>query len=74
MPSLLEIATARRAEIEAELHELDTFLDRAENLLARQCPRTAAVRVHETGSASNVLIFPCRVSPAATADGIGASR
>ena len=73
MPSLLEIATARRAEIEAELHRLDAFLVRAENLLARQRPCAAADRVHETGGASNVLIFPRRVRRAATADGTGAS-
>ena len=74
MPSLLEIATARRAEIEAELRKLDAFLDRAENLLARARPCAVADRVRQNGGTSNVLMFPGRIRPAATAGGTGASR
>jgi hypothetical protein len=71
MPSLLEIATARRAEIEARISELDEFLERAEDLLA-DARSTAAERDHRAGGLSNVLIFPRGLRQAATADGTGA--
>lgn len=71
MPSLLEIATARRAEIETELHELDEFLERAGDLLAG-----GRERLRKSGGDANVLIFPRRVRRsarlAATADETGA--
>ena len=57
MPSLFELAAARRAEIEAEIRRIDVFLDKAEDLLARRLRDAMQVSPHASRG-ENVIPFP----------------
>ena len=74
MSNVLEMAAARRAEIDEELRQLEIFLERAERLLARDRPDAGQASTR-SGWGPNVIAFPERLRAAgrdATADETGA--